>query len=351
MFTYEPFKAWMKEHGISYYDLEQTPLSHGSVYNIKYDQTISLPIINYLMHLMNTDKITDVLKYYKDDPTDKNYDRSDQLKSVKTTYEKFMKTESGMKPEKKQEWEQKVNTDRNRREKRLMKIEQNIMVSSSQNTRSIQSEALQNNLNWYVRVRGLSLENLAEQLGRSEKTVSNWLNGTSTPHREDIEALAKLLRVTPRDLYQTSGTVIPVVDSPVRNKNGDFAKIVGYTGNPVQTGTRFDPECFGYRIRYEIGDRFHPEDILILEKEEEFFLDGLYLVTGEEETEGTLCRYSQQKQGYVLTFLDQNNLSKPEPGEVEPALDPKCRYYTGEGEDQAEVTVVGRAISVIRKIK
>lgn len=66
MFTYEPIKRFLKEHGISYYQLEQTALSHGSVYNIKYDQTISLPVINYLMYMMNVDDINDILKYYRE---------------------------------------------------------------------------------------------------------------------------------------------------------------------------------------------------------------------------------------------------------------------------------------------
>lgn len=66
MFTYEPIKQYMDEHGLSYYDLEQTALSHGSVYNIKYDDTISLPVINYLMYLMNVDDINQIIRYYRE---------------------------------------------------------------------------------------------------------------------------------------------------------------------------------------------------------------------------------------------------------------------------------------------
>ena len=46
MFTYEPLIEYMQEHDLSYYDLEQTPLSHGAVYNIKYSQSIALPTLN-----------------------------------------------------------------------------------------------------------------------------------------------------------------------------------------------------------------------------------------------------------------------------------------------------------------
>lgn len=66
MFTYEPIKKYMEEKGITYYELEHTALSHGSVYNICYNQTISLPVINYLMYLMNIDDINKIIKYYRE---------------------------------------------------------------------------------------------------------------------------------------------------------------------------------------------------------------------------------------------------------------------------------------------
>lgn len=66
MFTYEPFIEYMQEHDLSYYDLEQTPLSHGAVYNIKYSQSIALPTLNYLMYMMNVDDVNKVLRYYRE---------------------------------------------------------------------------------------------------------------------------------------------------------------------------------------------------------------------------------------------------------------------------------------------
>lgn len=66
MFTYEPLKALLRDHNITYYDLHKTGLPHGTIYAIKNDQTVSLPTINYIMYVFNLNSIDQVLKYYRD---------------------------------------------------------------------------------------------------------------------------------------------------------------------------------------------------------------------------------------------------------------------------------------------
>lgn len=66
MMTYEPLKKFLEEHGITYYDLHQTSLPHGSIYMFRNDETVSLPTINYLMYCLGLTSIDQVVKYYRD---------------------------------------------------------------------------------------------------------------------------------------------------------------------------------------------------------------------------------------------------------------------------------------------
>lgn len=66
MMTYEPLKKFMDDHGITFYDLHQTALPHGSIYMFRNDQTVSLPTINYLMYCLGFTSLDQVVKYYRD---------------------------------------------------------------------------------------------------------------------------------------------------------------------------------------------------------------------------------------------------------------------------------------------
>lgn len=66
MMTYEPLKEFMRENGLTFYDLHQTSLPHGTIYKIRNDETVSLPSLNYLMYCLGLTSLDQVIKYYRD---------------------------------------------------------------------------------------------------------------------------------------------------------------------------------------------------------------------------------------------------------------------------------------------
>ena len=51
-----------------------------------------------------------------------------------------------------------------------------------------------------MKLKGLKQKWLAQKLGVSEVTVSNWVNEKSLPSKKNIEKICELLEVSPKDL-------------------------------------------------------------------------------------------------------------------------------------------------------
>lgn len=88
MMTYEPLKEFMRENGLTFYDLHQTALPHGTIYMFRNDKTVSLPSINYLMYALGLTSLDQVIKYYRDGE-DYLPEGVESLQSVDDTFDKF----------------------------------------------------------------------------------------------------------------------------------------------------------------------------------------------------------------------------------------------------------------------
>lgn len=88
MMTYEPLKEFMAKNGLTFYDLHQTALPHGTIYMFRNDKSVSLPSINYLMYCLGMSSIDQVVKYYRDGE-DFLPDGVNSLESCDEAFDKF----------------------------------------------------------------------------------------------------------------------------------------------------------------------------------------------------------------------------------------------------------------------
>lgn len=326
MFTYEPFRKYMDDHGISFYDLEQTPLSHGSVYNIKYDQTVSLPVINYLMRLVHTSDIRDILKYYPDDTEEQP---QHVLQSVSDAAAKYAAKEGRTDPTVKEKLEKKFS------EPEPAEKDPGPVLRET----SVRREAVLENLNFLMRERQISINEIAEALGRSRETVRNWTRGVSLPRTEDLKALADLFQVDIREFLWSSK--IPVYKSLKRNENGGLCDLDGFIENPVlpEQGV----EYIGYRLNGKEGSRFWPGDVLILRPETWFDENpGTYLI--EEDGQAQTCLYYPRETGFTLLMM--SNQWK----DLSDAKIREFRDYDLQTNARPNIHVIGRAVSAVCKL-
>lgn len=58
-----------------------------------------------------------------------------------------------------------------------------------------------NRLSFWRKVRGLSQSDLAQLIGVTYVTISNWERDETLPTKNQVDRVAKILRVKARDLY------------------------------------------------------------------------------------------------------------------------------------------------------
>lgn len=58
------------------------------------------------------------------------------------------------------------------------------------------------NLNYYLRVNGITQLDLANRLGVSTSAVSAWCRGTKTPRMDKVDAMCKYFRIKRSDLME-----------------------------------------------------------------------------------------------------------------------------------------------------
>lgn len=326
MFTYEPFRKYMDDHGISFYDLEQTPLSHGSVYNVKYDQTVSLPVINYMMRLVHTDDIRDIIKYYPDDTEE---DPPYVLRSVSEAAEKYAAKEGKTDPAVKEKLEKKFTETEPAAKSKSSMIRET----------SVRREAVLENLNFFMRERQISVKQIAEALNRSEETVRNWTRGVSLPRADDLKALADLFQIDIREFLWSSK--IPVFKSLKRGEDGQLCDRDGFMENPVlpEQGVEF----IGYRLNGKEGSRFWPGDVLVIRQENWFDeKSGTYLI--EEDGQALTCLYYPRETSFTLMIM--SNHWK----DLSDAHFKDFRDYDLRTNDRPDIHVIGRVVSAICKV-
>lgn len=70
------------------------------------------------------------------------------------------------------------------------------------------------NLNYFMRLKGLTQSDIVEHLGVSSATASDWVNGVKYPRVDAMQALAELLEVSMPDLMKD--------DSPESGQSSDL---------------------------------------------------------------------------------------------------------------------------------
>ena len=74
---------------------------------------------------------------------------------------------------------------------------------------------------------GLTQRQLAEQLGVSNTSISNWEKGLSRPDADMIQKLCDVLRLQPNDFYGTNETPDDGIRRPVSDEDIKFALFGG----------------------------------------------------------------------------------------------------------------------------
>lgn len=74
---------------------------------------------------------------------------------------------------------------------------------------------------------GLTQRQLAQQLGVSNTSVSNWEKGLSRPDADMIQSLCGILRLQPNDFYGTAETAAPQSRPAVSDEDIKFALFGG----------------------------------------------------------------------------------------------------------------------------
>ena len=74
---------------------------------------------------------------------------------------------------------------------------------------------------------GLTQRQLAEQLGVSNTSISNWEKGLSRPDADMIQKLCDVLRLQPNDFYGANKTPDDVTRRPVSDEDIKFALFGG----------------------------------------------------------------------------------------------------------------------------
>lgn len=55
---------------------------------------------------------------------------------------------------------------------------------------------------------GMTINELAEAIGKSPSTIYNWNNNTSSPNRNDMQKIAAIFRTTPHLLFFDESEVL-----------------------------------------------------------------------------------------------------------------------------------------------
>ena len=77
----------------------------------------------------------------------------------------------------------------------------NLIIGEQMNDLSIR-ENIKNNLNKYLKIRGISKKEFAQKLGVGPSSVSNWLSGVNAP---DIDLIAEICKVLNISIYELLG--------------------------------------------------------------------------------------------------------------------------------------------------
>lgn len=64
------------------------------------------------------------------------------------------------------------------------------------------NQMIANNINRYMEKRGLNQKDIADYMGVSQTTASNWCNGIKLPRMDKIDKLCKLFRCNRSDLLE-----------------------------------------------------------------------------------------------------------------------------------------------------
>ena len=60
---------------------------------------------------------------------------------------------------------------------------------------------LNENIKNFRTFRNITQQDLAEKLGKSKSVISNWERGENSPNPEEVEAMCRLFKVTPNEIY------------------------------------------------------------------------------------------------------------------------------------------------------
>ncbi len=186
-----------------------------------------------------------------------------------------------------------------------------------------QREILAENLEYLIKNRGIDQKILAEQIGVSDTTISNWVRGLKYPRIDKIQLIADYFGIKytdlvterePMNLIKTSQKTvkIPILgkinhDNSVR-EDGGF-----YTGSPLEENYRTTLDeglPFGKLFYLEVKDDSMaptiPKGAMVLIREQQDVDNGeIAAVITNDNEEATLKRV--KKQGKIIMLVPDNN--------------------------------------------
>jgi len=69
---------------------------------------------------------------------------------------------------------------------------------------------------------GMTINELAQAIGKSKSTIHNWNNNTSSPNRNDMQKIATLFKTTPHLLFFDESDVLYPAKKTVKIKKKVF---------------------------------------------------------------------------------------------------------------------------------
>ena len=201
-------------------------------------------------------------------------------------------------------------------------------------------EIFRENLNEYMKQRGIDQSYIVTQLGITASTVSDWVKGKKYPRVNAMQALADLLGVTMADLTDenrpgTQAARVPVLGIiPAGIPIEAIQDILDWEELPSAMG-RGDREYFALKLQGDsMTPRYEDGDVVIFRKQDtcESGQDCAVMVNGDN---ATFKRVRLTDSGLTLQPLN-------------PQYDP--RFFTANEVEQLPVRVIGVAVEVRRKI-
>lgn len=122
---------------------------------------------------------------------------------------------------------------------------------------------------------GLNQTDVGDAIGKTQKTVSAWENGTRTPSRTDVQAIADFLRISRSEIERDTveerdylrGKVVPVLSWVSAGKLQDPGDLAALQRQAVDEITVYDlgaGEWFALEVKGDSMDRISPEGSRII---------------------------------------------------------------------------------------